>query len=58
MGNRARVHVLETPAPVVADALGYHQVTIANDAAQAGGTWEPFTAPPTHRRTDAPTHRR
>ncbi|WP_331746269.1 hypothetical protein OG936_39720 (plasmid) [Streptomyces sp. NBC_00846] len=34
-----RQHVLEMPAPVVADALGYHQVTTAKLAAQAGGTW-------------------
>ena len=31
-----RQHVLEMPAPVVADALGYHQVTTAKLAAQAG----------------------
>jgi hypothetical protein len=31
-----RQHVLEMPAPVVADALGYQQVTIAELAAQAG----------------------
>ena len=34
-----RQHVLEMPAPVVADALGYHQVTTAKLAAHAGGTW-------------------
>ncbi|MFJ9034231.1 hypothetical protein ACIRQP_38400 [Streptomyces sp. NPDC102274] len=37
-----REHVLEVPASVVADALGYHQVTTAKLAAQlaaqAGGT--------------------
>ena len=33
-----RQHVLEMPAPVVADALGYHPVTIAKLAAQAAGT--------------------
>jgi len=32
-----RQHVLEMPAPIVADALGYHQVTTAKLAAQAGG---------------------
>lgn len=31
-----RQHVLEMPAPVVADAPGYHQVTTAKLAAQAG----------------------
>ena len=34
-----RQHVLEMPAPVVADALGYHHVTTAKLAAQAGATW-------------------
>ena len=36
-----RQHVLEMPAPVVADALGYHPVTTAKLAAQAAGTWRP-----------------
>ncbi|MQT04745.1 hypothetical protein FF041_32720 [Streptomyces jumonjinensis] len=31
-----RRHVLEMPAPVVAGAFGYHQVTTAKPAAQAG----------------------
>lgn len=39
-----REHVLEMPAPVVADALGYHQVTTAKLAAQAGGTWSRYAA--------------
>lgn len=39
-----RQHVLEMPAPVVADALGYHQVTTAKLAAQAGGTWSRYAA--------------
>ncbi|MER5915864.1 hypothetical protein ABT124_36985 [Streptomyces sp. NPDC001982] len=39
-----REHVLETPAPVVADALGYHQVTTAKLATQAGGTWSRYAA--------------
>ncbi|MGI5451287.1 hypothetical protein ACQEVM_37095 [Streptomyces sp. CA-243310] len=34
-----RQHVLEMPAPVVADALGYHQVTTAKLASQTGATW-------------------
>jgi hypothetical protein len=37
-----RQHVLEMPAPVVADALGYHQVTTAKLAAQAGSTWSRY----------------
>ena len=32
------------PAPVVADALGYHQVTTAKLAAQTGGTWSRYAA--------------
>ncbi|MEV7864413.1 hypothetical protein AB0O86_38210 [Streptomyces hirsutus] len=39
-----REHVLEMPAPVVADALGYHQVTTAKLAAQAGSTWSRYAA--------------
>jgi hypothetical protein len=34
-----RQHLLEMPAPVVADALGYHPGTTAKLAAQAGDTW-------------------
>lgn len=39
-----RQHVLEMPAPVVADALGYHHVTTAKLAAQAGGAWSRYAA--------------
>jgi hypothetical protein len=39
-----RQHVLEMPAPVVADALGYHPVTTAKIATQAGVTWGRYTA--------------
>jgi len=39
-----RQHVLEMPAPVVADALGYHPVTTAKLASQAGGTWSRYAA--------------
>jgi hypothetical protein len=45
-----RQHVLEMPAPVVADALGYHQVTAARLAAQAGNTWNRY-APGDHSRS-------
>ena len=47
-----RQHVLEMPAPVVADALGYHQVTTAKLAAQAGGTFSRY-APGDHQRPPA-----
>ena len=53
----SRQHALEMPAPVVADALGYHQVTTAKLAAQAG---EPGagTPPLTHLRSpSAELHR-
>jgi hypothetical protein len=32
----------ESPAPVVADALGYHPVTTARLAAQAAGTFSRY----------------
>jgi integrase len=44
-----RQHVLGMPAPVVADALGYHPVTTARLAAQAGGTFSRY-APGNHAR--------
>jgi hypothetical protein len=39
-----RQHVLEMPASVVADALGYLQVTTAKLATQTGGTWSRYAA--------------
>jgi hypothetical protein len=45
-----RQHVLDMPAPVVADALGYHPVTTAKIATQAGVTWSRY-APGDHTRT-------
>jgi hypothetical protein len=47
-----RQHVLETPAPVVADALSYSQGTTARLAAQAGGTFSRY-APGDHKRQAA-----
>ena len=44
-----RQHVLEMPAPVVADALSYHPVTTAKLAAQAAGTLSRY-APGEHLR--------
>jgi hypothetical protein len=44
-----RQHVLEVPAPVVADALSYHQKTTAKLAALAGGTFSRY-APGDHGR--------
>ncbi|WP_306211665.1 site-specific integrase [Actinoplanes sp. RD1] len=37
-----RQHVLDLPAPIVATALGYHQVTTARLAAEAGTTWSTY----------------
>ncbi|WP_271189324.1 hypothetical protein [Dactylosporangium matsuzakiense] len=34
--------VLQAPAPVVADALGYHQTTTARQVAHAGATWSRY----------------
>jgi len=39
-----RQHALELPAPIVATALGYHQVTTARLAAEAGTTWANYAA--------------
>ena len=52
-----RQHVLEIPAPVVADTLGYRRVTIAKLAAQAGGTWSRYAPRGDHLRSpsDWPT---
>ena len=47
-----RHHVLEMPAPVVADALSYHQKTTARLAAQAGDTFSRY-APGDHERPTA-----
>jgi hypothetical protein len=47
-----RQHVLELPAPVVADALSYHPKTTARLAAQTGGTFSRY-APGDHERPPA-----
>jgi len=43
--------VLEMPAPVVADALGYGQATTTRLAAQAGGTWNRYAPGDHHLRS-------
>jgi hypothetical protein len=48
-GAALRQHLLEVPSPVVADALGYHHVTTAKLADQAGTTWSSY-APGDHTR--------
>lgn len=48
-GAAIRQQVTEMPSPVVADALGYHPVTTAHLAAQAGGTFSRY-APGSHAR--------
>jgi len=47
-----RQHVLDMPAPIVAEALGYHHVTTAKLAAQTGGTWSRY-APGDHSRSSS-----
>jgi len=44
--------VLQAPAPVVADALGFHQTTTTRQVAHAGGTWNqyPTARTPPHTR--------
>ncbi|MGI8313163.1 hypothetical protein [Saccharopolyspora hattusasensis] len=42
-----RQHLQDMPAPIVADALGYHPVTTSKLAAQAGATWSRY-APGDH----------
>lgn len=36
--------VLQAPAPVIADALGFHQKSTARQVANAGGTWNRYPA--------------
>jgi hypothetical protein len=36
--------VLDAPAPVIADALGFHQTTTTRQTAHAGGTWNRYPA--------------
>jgi integrase len=38
-GAAIREHVLAMPAPIVADALGYHHVTTTRSVTHAGATW-------------------
>jgi hypothetical protein len=40
--SAVRELVLQVPAPVVADALGFHQTTTARQAAHAGSTWSRY----------------
>jgi hypothetical protein len=46
-----RQHVLEMPAPVVADALGYRQATTARLATQTGGLWSRYASGDHHLRS-------
>jgi hypothetical protein len=36
--------VLQAPAPIVADALGFHQTTTARQVVNAGATWSRYAA--------------
>lgn len=44
-----RQHVQQMPAPVVADALGYHPVTTTKLAAEAAVTWSRYVTTPRFR---------
>ncbi|QIZ39909.1 hypothetical protein FDZ84_31195 [Saccharopolyspora sp. ASAGF58] len=46
-GAAIRQHLQNMPAPIVADALGYHPVTTTRLATQAGTTWSQY-APGDH----------
>ncbi|MGP3965760.1 hypothetical protein ACTWPT_58440 [Nonomuraea sp. 3N208] len=43
-GAAIRQQLLEMPAPVVADALGYHDKTTARLLREGGGAWSRYTA--------------
>ncbi|MDK0524535.1 hypothetical protein [Streptomyces sp. ML-6] len=49
-GAAIRQQLLELPAPVVADALGYHDKTASRLLRETGGTWSRY-APGDHTRT-------
>lgn len=43
-GAAIRQQLLEMPAPIVADALGYHDKTTARLLREGGGVWNRYTA--------------
>ena len=43
-GAAIRQQLLEMPAPVVADALGYHDKTTARLLNEGGGAWNRYAA--------------
>jgi hypothetical protein len=51
-GAAIRQQLLELPAPVVADALGYHDKTTSRLRNETGGTWSRY-APGDHTRSPA-----
>ncbi|MFI7536674.1 hypothetical protein [Streptosporangium sp. NPDC049376] len=51
-GTAVRQQLLELPAPVVADALGYHDKTTSRLRNEVGGTWSRY-APGDHTRSPA-----
>ncbi|UYQ60669.1 hypothetical protein [Streptomyces peucetius] len=51
-GAAIRQQLLELPAPVVADALGYHDKTTTRLRSETGGTWSRY-APGEHARSPA-----
>jgi hypothetical protein len=47
--------VLRAPAPVIADALGFHQTTTTRQRANAGATWSRLPHQPQHPLTGGAT---
>lgn len=45
--------VLQTPAPVIAKALGYHDKTATRLVTEAGGAWRPICTRRPHTLTGA-----
>jgi hypothetical protein len=56
-GAAIRQHLQDSPAPIVADALGYHPVTAAKLAAETGTTYNRY-APGDHARSPRPLPKR
>lgn len=56
-GAALRQHLQDSPAPIVADALGFHPVTAAKLAAETGTTYSRY-APGDHTRSPRPLPKR
>ncbi|MCW2917597.1 MAG: hypothetical protein JWN52_5665, partial [Actinomycetia bacterium] len=56
-GAALRQHIQDSPVPIVADALGYHPVTMAKLAAETGTTYNRY-APGDHTQSPRPLPKR